>query len=222
MIIDKDLTRYVKLILAAILSGIVTASVIINSGYLQFLDSAIIGSVQKDQSGFLNGMYTLITNLASPKLGILWILILAFLLWGTKYKVPAIWSICTLIGGDAVGVIIKHIIQRQRPIFHLAHDTGFSFPSGHVLNTFLIIGIIWVIVLPIIKSRKKVLIIQICTIILMVLVMLSRIYLNAHYPTDTVGAVCIGYTWLQISQILYVYFAPTIKSKWKLVNHSYI
>ncbi|MCK8606690.1 phosphatase PAP2 family protein [Apilactobacillus ozensis] len=222
MIIDKDLTRYVKLVLAAILSGAVTIFVVINSGYLQFLDSAIIGSVQKDQSGWLNGLYTFITNLASPKIGIIWVLIMAFFLWGTKYKVPAIWAICTLIGGDAVGYIIKHLVQRPRPIFHLAHDTGFSFPSGHVLNTFLLIGIIWVIVLPIIKSRKKVLIIQICTIIFMILVMLSRIYLNAHYPTDAIGAVCFGYTWLQVGQLLYVYFAPIIKNNVKLVNHSYI
>ncbi len=43
-------------------------------------------------------------------------------------------------------VSLKYIYQRQRPsITHLVHASGYSFPSGHSLGTFMILGAIAIV-----------------------------------------------------------------------------
>ncbi|TPR45470.1 PAP2 family protein [Apilactobacillus micheneri] len=222
MIIDKDNKRIFKITLGLILSLFVSISVIMNSGYLKFIDSIIIGSIQKSQGGFKEQLMHLSTTLASPKMDIVWILIIAFFLWGFRNKIVALWSIFTIIGGDVVAFIVKNLVRRPRPSLHSAADTGFSFPSGHVFGIFIVISIVWIVLVPMIKGWKKQLFIQIITFIFLLLVMASRIYLNAHYPTDTLGAAFIAYTWVQISETFYVRYALRLKEHWRPVRRSYL
>ncbi|WP_369523194.1 hypothetical protein [Secundilactobacillus paracollinoides] len=44
-------------------------------------------------------------------------------------------------------------------------------------------------------------------------------YLGAHYPTDTIGAMLLGYAWLQIAEWLYLWLAPKLKN-WHLTQRS--
>lgn len=222
MIIDKEYSRIFRILGGAILSVFVAVSVMADSGYLRFLDSIIIGEVQKSQGGVKESLMRLCTTLASPKMDILWILIMAFFLWGFRYKIIALWSIFTIVGGDVFAFIIKNIVRRSRPVLHSASDTGFSFPSGHVFGIFIVICIIWIVLIPFINGSKKRLLVQILTVIFLLLVMMSRVYLNAHYPTDTIGAILIGYTWIQVSELLYVKYARKLKENWRPVRRSYL
>lgn len=222
MIIDKDYTRGFRIFGGAVLSLIVTLSVMIDSGYLRFLDSVMIGAIQKSDGGIKDALMHLSTTLASPKFDIIYVLIMAFFMWGFKFKLQALWAIFTIIGGDVVGFVFKEIVRRARPTLHSASDTGFSFPSGHVLGIFIVISIIWIIIIPVMKSDRWRISIQILSVIFLLMVMMSRVYLNAHYPTDTIGAVLIAYTWVQISEIFYVKYAPRLKQNWRPVLHSYL
>lgn len=56
-------------------------------------------------------------------------------------------------------------------------------------------------------------------IIWLILLALSRVYLGAHYPTDTIGAMLLAYAWLQISEWLYLWLAPKLAHV-KLLNRS--
>jgi membrane-associated phospholipid phosphatase len=222
MIINKDYMRGIRIVGGLILSLFVAISVMLDSGYLKFLDSIVIGEVQKNQGGFKDTLMHLFTTLGSPKMDIFWILLMAFFLWGFRYKIIALWAIFTIVGGDIVAFIIKNIVRRGRPVLHSASDTGFSFPSGHVFGTFIVISVIWIILVPLIKNSKWRLTVQILTVIAILMVMISRIYLNAHYPTDTIGAVLIAYTWLQVSEIFYVKYAAKLKANWRPVRRSYL
>ncbi|MGQ2282352.1 phosphatase PAP2 family protein [Apilactobacillus kunkeei] len=222
MIIDKDYTRGIRLSVGLVLSLFVTASVMIDSGYLRFLDSIFIGQIQKNTGGFKDTIMHFTTTLASPKMDIIWIFILAFFMWGFKFKLQALWGIFTLAGADVIGFIVKNIVRRDRPVFHSASDTGFSFPSGHVLGIFIVVAVVWIVILPHIQSSLIRRLLYVLTFLFVLLVMVSRIYLNAHFPTDTVGAVIIGYTWVQVSEMLYVRYAPRLKQHWRPVLHSYL
>ncbi|WP_283679780.1 phosphatase PAP2 family protein [Lentilactobacillus sp. Marseille-Q4993] len=208
-LIQPDKNRLAKFIVSFILATFVTVSVSFNFAYLQFLDSLVTSGIQGKLSAGGERFYTIISFLASPKMDIFWILVLAFFLWGFKYKIPALFAICTLFGGDIVGFIIKNIIKRHRPPLHLAADDGYSFPSGHVLGIFLVLAMVWVIVVPIVQNLSIRILIRVLIVIVVALVMMSRVYLNAHYPTDTIGAGLISYTWLQLSEMLY----PTV-ARW--------
>ena len=162
----------------------------------------------------------IISFLGSPKMDILWTLIIAFFLWGFKYKIPALWAICTVLGGDVIGFVVKHIIKRARPAQHMAKDNGYSFPSGHVLGFFLVAAVLFLVVIPLFRSAALRVICQLLLIVFIALLAVSRVYLLAHYPFDTIGAMLLAYTWVQIAEYLYVAIAPRI-SGWRIVHHSY-
>lgn len=219
MLIEKSKNRTAKIIVGLIFSILACFFVVLNSDYMQFLDSTVIQLVQKNVTGFLNGFYTFITSIASPKFDIFWILVTSFFLWGFKYKIPALWALFTLGFGDIIGFVIKNAVKRTRPLAHLISDDGYSFPSGHVLGIVLVCGILWVMVLPLIKNHLINILLKIILVIFVCLVMLSRIYLNAHFPSDTLGALIIGYTWLQISESLYPIISPKL-AKLRIVRNT--
>jgi len=82
--------------------------------------------------------------------------------------------------------IIKELIGKARPLNGLTMITGFSFPSGHAAAGVVFFGLI----LYIIGGKRKKLVFP--CIILMVLIALSRIYLNAHWFSDVLGGVFLG------------------------------
>ena len=221
MLIEKDSGRWKRLIVAAVLFVVVTAMVYKNSILIGAIDSvlqALIG--EGNQGSFGHHLMVLISFLGSPKMDILWTLVIAFFLWGFKFKIPALWALATVFGGDVLGFIIKHIVKRNRPAQHMAKDSGFSYPSGHVLGFFLVAAVLFLVVIPLIRSNSKRVICQLLLVIFIILLAVSRVYLNAHFPSDTIGAMLLGYTWLQIAEALYRSWAPHM-ANWRIVHHSY-
>ncbi|USS85670.1 phosphatase PAP2 family protein [Fructilactobacillus myrtifloralis] len=221
MIIKKDPSRPYKLVIATLLTIIIAVAVKTNSGFVNFLDTLVIGGVQHWDSNFMTSLFTIVSFLASPKMDVIWMILLAFILWGGRDKIPAVFAICLLVGGDALGFVVKHLVARDRPPMHLMKDTGYSFPSGHVLGTVLVLSIIWIVLVPMLNDRTSMWIVRMMLIIWLILVMLSRIYLNAHFPSDVVGAVTLAYAWLQVAEYLYVRYAPRLATIKGFQNSNY-
>ena len=90
-------------------------------------------------------------------------------------------------------VSLKYIYQRPRPeILHLVEEEGFSFPSGHSLAVTLLIGSLIIIVGQRVKDRTVKIILQILLGIYLVSVIISRVYLGVHYPSDVLASLCLG------------------------------
>ena len=90
-------------------------------------------------------------------------------------------------------VSLKHLYQRPRPeILHLVEEKGFSFPSGHSLAVTLLIGSLIIIVGQRVKDRTVKIILQILLGIYLVSVIISRVYLGVHYPSDVLASLCLG------------------------------
>lgn len=210
MIIEQERDRPFRLLVSGGLFAFLAAVVMAQSGLLEFIDGVIIQVVQKHPSGTKEVIMKGISFLSSPTFDIIWVLIIAFLLWGFKFRIPALWALCTLFGGDVIATLAKHIVQRQRPIGHLASDNGFSFPSGHVFGMTLVIAILWIVVVPTIEKDWQAIVLRTVMIVWLILLALSRVYLGAHYPTDTIGAMLLAYAWLQISEWLYRWLAPKL------------
>lgn len=219
MLMQRDPNRIIKLIVSLCMTAILSLSVAFNFDYLQFLDSIFTTAIQGSTiNQGAEKFYLVISFFAAPKLDIFWIFIIAFFLWGFKYKVPALWALFTVGGGDVLGFVIKHLVRRHRPPLHLGVDNGYSFPSGHVLGIFLVIAIIWIVIVPLVDHAAIRVLIRTILVVVLILVMFSRVYLNAHYPTDTLGAALVAYSWLLVSEILYVNYAPPIARYRFVVN----
>lgn len=119
------------------------------------------------------------------------------------------------VSGAGVGLInrtLKMVIARPRPVSSLvtvldADRGGASFPSGHVAFYVAFFGFLFFVAYATLPrgswSRRVALAL---TAFPVLTVGLSRVYLGAHWPSDTIGAYLWSAVWLAIVLRLYRYW----------------
>lgn len=214
MFIEPDSHRWWRFALSGGVFIILMLMIMFNSSVATMIDAVLqsLFTAQRIESiGWFHSLMSLISFLASPKLDLVWVAIIAICLWFKHYRISALWAVGTIIGGDVLGTIIKHIVKRARPAQHLAADDGYSFPSGHTLGMFLVVAILFIVVVPLIQRASVRVILQILLIFFVFFLAVSRVYLYAHWPFDTISAMLLGYAWLQVAEWLYVAWAPKLQ-----------
>lgn len=214
MFIERDNHRWRRFAFSGGFFIILLLLIKFNSSVATMMDAvlqSLFTSQRLEGVGWFHALMTFLSFIASPKMDIIWVIIIAVFLWLRQCKIPAIWSVCTLIGGDFFGGVFKHIVKRARPAQHLPTDDGYSFPSGHTLGIFLIAAILLLVVLPLIQRRSVRTICQILLVFAIFFLAISRVYLYAHWPFDTIGAMLLAYAWLQVAEWLYVAWAPRLQ-----------
>lgn len=214
MLIVRDSRRWQRFTISAVAFIILMLMIKFNAAVGTTIDAvfqSLFTSQRLENAGWFHAFMSLLTFLGKPVLDIVWVLIIAVVMWLRRYKIPAVWAVCTILGGDVLGTLIKHFVKRVRPAQHLAADDGYSFPSGHVLGFFLVAGILFLIVIPIIQKAAVRTICQLLLIFAAFFLAVSRVYLYAHWPADTIGAMLLAYAWLQVAEWLYVAWAPKLQ-----------
>jgi membrane-associated phospholipid phosphatase len=139
--------------------------------------------LQQAHTGWLTSLMTAVTDAASPAAGLAVIAVWVGALLVARRPVTAVQTFLVVAVGWNVSLLMKSAIGRHRP--PMADEAHNSFPSGHVSFAtaclfaayFLARGTRW---------QRPVLVVG---PVVVAAVMFSRIYLGAHYLTDTVGAV---------------------------------
>jgi membrane-associated phospholipid phosphatase len=214
MFIERDQHRWWRFAISGGAFIILMLLIKFNSSVATMIDAVLqsLFTGQRIESvGWFHALMTLLSFLASPKMDLLWVLIIAVVLWLKHYQIPALWALGTIIGGDILGEIFKHIVKRARPAQHLAADNGYSFPSGHTLGIFLVAAILLLIVIPLIRKHSTRTICQLLIVFVVFFLAVSRVYLYAHWPFDTISAMLLAYAWLQVAEWLYVAWAPRLR-----------
>ena len=178
-----------------IVAGSILAALIINiknSRLFNFYDRLIHHKLGQQRNSKL---WQLITILNEPKLIAVWDVILASLLFLTGHPHLGKWVLITLIFTDLLGIFLKKTVKRARPNKDKQIRVGYSFPSGHVLSVTIMGLIIWQLFG---KSGGLLLLVVILSI--WILVVISRLKTNAHYPSDIVGATTLGFFCFAIAQ----------------------
>lgn len=214
MFIERDQHRWWRFAISGGAFIILMLLIKFNSTVATMID-AVLQSLFTGQhiesAGWFHALMTLLSFLASPKMDLLWVVIIAAFLWYKRYQIPALWALGTIVGGDVLGELFKHIVKRARPAQHLAADDGYSFPSGHTLGVFLVAAILLLVVVPLIKKRSTRTICQLLIVFVVFFLAISRVYLYAHWPFDTISAMLLAYAWLQVAEWLYVAWAPRLQ-----------
>ena len=156
-------------------------------------DSSIQTAIRGDLPAILTTIFRGITRLIDLPIVISWAILLTVIFYLKKWKSESLLVAGNLSLAGILIVSLKHLYQRPRPeILHLVEEKGFSFPSGHSLAVTLLIGSLIIIVGQRVKDRTVKLILQILLGIYLVSVIISRVYLGVHYPSDVLGSLCLG------------------------------
>ena len=120
-------------------------------------------------------------------------LIAIFILYIQKRKKESLILLSALILGYVLEQVIKFVIQRPRPTQQLIQEVGYSFPSGHSIFAIILFSLLIYFYKDRIKnSLLKIIFISI-NVFLILLVGLSRIYINVHWFSDVIGGYATGF-----------------------------
>ncbi|MBN2312569.1 MAG: phosphatase PAP2 family protein [Sedimentisphaerales bacterium] len=117
-----------------------------------------------------------------------------------KQHKTALLIVAAVFGGLVISLILKQGFDRPRPdlVPHGSYVYTKSFPSGHSMLsaiTYLTLGSLMV---RTVKNRSLKIYIMALSILITLLVGLSRVYLGVHWPTDVLAGWTAGASWALI------------------------
>lgn len=156
-------------------------------------DQPIQTAIRGDLPEYLTLLFRAITHLIDIPVIITWVLLVAFIFYRKQWKMESFLMLGNLTLAGVLIVTFKNIYQRPRPeILHLVEEKGFSFPSGHSLAVTIMVGTLIVIFSQRIKDKLWKRIVQILLGFYLLSVLVSRVYLGVHYPSDVLASLCVG------------------------------
>lgn len=165
------------------------------TNHVNFIDTTIYELIIKLKSDSFTKFMKFITFFASTKF-ITSIVIILFIISLFKGKLPLIinWII---FGEMLINNIIKVIIKRDRPtLINLVTETTYSFPSGHTMIAVVLYGLLIYLCNKSNINKKFKIIFSVLFTILIILIMMSRIYLGAHFFSDVIAGACLAMCYL--------------------------
>lgn len=169
-------------------------------------------------SPFNTKLFSLITTLASPAMDAIYLIVIAIFLYRSGKKDAGLWIGFILISGNIISYLVKITVKRPRPTAKLLPASGYSFPSGHVFGTSLVILALIIFILPMIRNASTQQVIKILLVIWLIIVAISRVYLRGHYLSDVLGSALLAGAWWECSELLYLRYYDSIANLLKLNN----
>ena len=154
------------------------------------LDGNILLWIQENvRNDFLTPIMTFITHLGDS--GWFLIALAVVLLLRKKTRPVGFLTACSLLGSLLINnLLLKNLVARIRPYevvegLHriIEAQVDLSFPSGHAGSSFAAAVVIFLV------CPKKA---GIPALVLAFLIMLSRLYVGVHYPTDVLAGMVTG------------------------------
>ena len=109
-------------------------------------------------------------------------------------RTRAWWAFGTMMLAWMIGLGAKYVFQRARPIVEdpVSEAPGYSFPSGHALNSAAWATTVVILLWPLLRPLWA----RVTAIVLAALVILvtalDRVFLGVHYPSDVTVGVLTG------------------------------
>jgi len=164
--------------------------------------------VQKLQSSWMDKIMLAISFFGELPYSLLSVLVVAAIFYWQKFRREAFYISMVLFSGLII-LGVKNIINRPRPTtfyVRLVEVNRFqSYPSGHVLSYVLFFGFL-IILMRTLKQIPQTTrnIITYISVFLVIMIAPSRIYLGAHWLTDTIGGFLLGI--ICLFPLCYFYF----------------
>ena len=105
----------------------------------------------------------------------------------------AAWAATTIVLGGVVGLVLKLVIDRPRPVLEspIAHAPGGSFPSGHAMTAAVGSAVIVMVLLPVLGAAWRA-VAWAAAVAVTLASGFCRIALGVHFVSDVVAGWVLG------------------------------
>lgn len=190
--------KYIYLNLISIL-GFIGVYMALQSGFFLNVNNFVYVF---PRSNFLIWLFFIVTDVGGLifiSLGSLFLI--SLLAIQGKYQ-KIFYTAMALFGGLVSQTIIKNMLEVARPENSLVVYSGYAFPSGHTnMATILFLSICFYLFQDLLDKKRKMFYFSI-SIFLIVLVGISRVYLNAHWVSDVLAGWCLGLFWATVPLVV--------------------
>ena len=111
----------------------------------------------------------------------------------------------TTFGGFWMGVLMKRLIQRERPsiVPHLSHVSGkTSFPSSHAMMSVVVYVTIGLLLSQLTSNRHLRQLMTGLPLAIAMIVGISRVCMGVHFPSDVMGGWTGGLLWTWVAFLI--------------------
>jgi membrane-associated phospholipid phosphatase len=194
-----------RLVVIVVLSvAFVALTIAITAGMFSALDHQVAQSMHDLWQDQLHPLFQLIAELGGLELTTILMLALFIYLWRGGFGADAL-VVGAFFGAVALEVLYKKLLYHPGPPFSLSHadgpsltaaledgTLGNSFPSGHMVRTVVVYGLLAFVVRRLARSRAaQTLAIPVATVVI-VLMVFDRLYLDVHWESDVIGGLLLG------------------------------
>jgi len=158
-------------------------------------------------------VFTWITLLGKLQIILLFMLTTIAVLWLWHKKHYIIPLLISVTGSLFFTYLGKLAFSRARPALSVYTESTFSFPSGHACIAIALYGFIGYLLICFTRNWHARVNIFFATLIVVLLIGISRVYLGVHYISDVWSGYLLGSIWLIIAISLSEWFRHTQKSR---------
>ncbi|MFK5926328.1 MAG: VTT domain-containing protein [Desulfuromusa sp.] len=131
------------------------------------------------------------------------IVVLLFLLLHKQLRTAAYWLLA-VGGGIGLVQLFKWSLHRPRPIDIYHGVSSWGFPSGHTTMSVVVYGFLAILLIRSLSPRWRWLPF-VFAFGVSLLVAFSRIYLGAHWLSDVLGGMALGWVWVTLLGVIYLH-----------------
>lgn len=179
------------------------------------LDHQILINIARFRSPTISGAAVDITSLGSPTLLTIFTIVSVIIFWLKKDRIGYTYLASGSIGAGLGTFLVKHLFNRERPsiIPRLIEVSGFSYPSGHSFGATSFYLTLMFLIWRHFQSLRDRFIILFFTLLLILFVCFSRLYLGVHYPSDVLSGFFLGAAWVCLLTTFFSSSAITFQNR---------
>ena len=179
-----------------ILSGI-TEDILTGDPFVM-VDQWMVNQILYFRAPLVTHVMTIVTQFGGWKVITIGSILITIYLMVKKRMDQLLCFVAAILGGNFLFLILKIVIHRVRPISEtsLINAAGWSFPSGHSVMSVIFYGMITYLSVRDLRSWRPSVFMATFAGFVIVLIGLSRIYLQIHYLSDVIAGFAGGLFWL--------------------------
>jgi membrane-associated phospholipid phosphatase len=184
--------RSLLLALAVMFGFLAIAATAASSWLLLTWDEPIQRTVEGLRTPWLNSFFLAVSRLGSTVFVLAFAAMLVVVTW-RRCRAVALAIVFATLARPLLESLLKELVGRSRPdLDRMVHGTGFSFPSGHVMASVALWGLVPLVV-GLYTRRRAIWWVSVAISGLVIgLVGASRVYLGVHWFSDVTAGLVLG------------------------------